>query len=120
MSKALISAPSTASQGENAKEYFPGLKSAKGNVQWFSGNIAGLWLSGTIVSGKTTRLLLHNAGVKPKCIVVAPILTLAQAISASSIDIALAAASAATISGFYVIGSQPTNQAIKYAAYLQF
>lgn len=107
----------TQSRGENMTAYLPPFK--KG-AQVLSGNIGALWLSGTIVSGKTTRLISHGIGSKPKSIIVTPLLTLAQAISASPIDIALAAASAATITGFYVIGNQPTNAAVKYAAYIQF
>lgn len=99
------------------QNYLPPFK--KG-AQVFSGNIAALWISGTIVSGKTTRVIAHNAGVKPKSIIITPLLSLAQAISASNIDVALAAASAANISSFFVIGSQPAAAAVKFAAYLQF
>lgn len=107
----------TQSRGEGISNYSAPFK--KG-AQALSANIGALWISGTIVSGKTTRLLLHSIGVKPKSITVTPILTLAQAISAAQIDVALAAASAATITGFYVIGNQPTNAAVKYQAYIQF
>lgn len=112
-----IQASVTQSRGEDARNYLPALK--KG-AQVLSASIGGLWLSGTIVSGKTTRLISHGIGIKPKSIIVTPLLTLAQAISASNIDVSLAAASAATITGFYVIGSQPAAAAVKYAAYLQF
>lgn len=105
------------SRGENAKNYLPPLN--KG-AQVLSGSIGGLWLSGTIVSGKTTRLISHGIGRKPKHITVTALPTLAQAISATQVTVYLAAASAATISGFYVIGTQPANAAIKYAAYLQW
>lgn len=84
-----------------------------------SAKIRAAFLSGTIVSGKITRAIAHGLAVKPKSIIVVPILTLAQAISATSIDISLAAASAATSANFYVIGSQPSNVALKYAAYIQ-
>jgi hypothetical protein len=77
------------------------------------------FLSGTLVSGQTTRSIAHGLGVKPKSVIVVPILTLAQAISAAVPSISLAAASAATSAVFYVIGSQPSNGAIKYAAYVQ-
>jgi hypothetical protein len=45
--------------------------------------------------------------------------TLAQGISATRIDVYLAAASAATTTNFYIIGTQPTNAALKYVAYVQ-
>ena len=87
-----------------------------------SAKIRAAFLSGTIVSGRTTRAIAHGLGVKPKIVVVAPILTLSQAnISATgvAIDVVLAAASAATSANFYVIGTQAANAAVKYAAYVQ-
>lgn len=116
MSKQVESAI-TQSRGEGISNYSPAFK--KG-AQALSANIGGLWLSGTIVSGKTTRLISHGIGRKPKHITVTALPTLAQAISATQVTVYLAAASAASISGFYVIGTQPANAAIKYAAYLQF
>jgi hypothetical protein len=77
------------------------------------------FLSGTLVSGQTTRAIAHGLGVKPKSVIVVPILTLAQGISAKVPSIVLAAASAATSANFYVIGSQASNAALKYAAYVQ-
>jgi hypothetical protein len=87
-----------------------------------SAKIRAAWLSGTIVSGRTTRAIAHGLGVRPKSVIVTPILTLAQAnISATAvaIDVVLAAASAATSTNFYVIGTQAANAAVKYAAYVQ-
>lgn len=107
----------TQSRGENAKNYIPAL--AKG-AQVMSGSIGALFLSGTIVSGQTTRAIAHGIGRKPKMIVVTPILTLAEAISAAVPSVSLAAASAATSANFYVISSKASNAAIKYAAYLQW
>jgi hypothetical protein len=77
------------------------------------------FLSGTIVSGKITRAIAHGLGVKPKSVIVVPIHTLAQAISATPLNLSLAAASAATSTNIYVIGNQPANAAMKYAAYVQ-
>jgi hypothetical protein len=105
------------SRGEDVRSYMPAFKYG---AQVLSASIGGLWLSGTIVSGRTTRLLSHGIGRRPKHITVTPILTLAQSNSASVIDVRLAAASAATITGFYVMGTQPANGAVKYAAYIQF
>lgn len=85
-----------------------------------SANIGGMWLSGTIVSGQTTRAIAHGIGRKPKFIQVAPLLTLAQAISAAVPSVSLAAASAATSANFYVISSAASNAALKYTAYLQW
>lgn len=84
-----------------------------------SAKIRAAFLSGTIVSGKITRAIAHGLGVKPKFVVVAPLHTLAQAISATSLNLSLAAASAATSANFYVVGNQPTNGAMKYVAYVQ-
>jgi hypothetical protein len=84
-----------------------------------SAKIRAAFLSGTIVSGQATRAVAHGLGVKPKFVVVAPLLTLAQAISGAGLQVALAAASAATTTNFYIIGSQPQNVAIKYVAYVQ-
>lgn len=117
MAKALSSTPSTNSRGEDIKNYLPAFK--KGG-QIFSGNIAALFLSGSIVSGKKTMRVTHGAGVIPKSIVVCPIATLAQMSAAAAASLSVAGASAATSAYFYVIGSQTQNTAIKYAAYLQF
>ncbi len=87
-----------------------------------SAKIRAAFLSGTIVSGRTTRAIAHGLGVKPKLVVVTPILTLAQAVlsaTAVEINVVLAAASAATSTNFYVIGSQAANAAVKFAAYVQ-
>lgn len=77
------------------------------------------FLSGTLVSGQITKAIAHGLGVKPKSVIVVPILTLAQAISAAVPQIHLAAASAASTTNIYVIGSQASNAALKYAAYVQ-
>lgn len=80
------------------------------------------FLSGTLVSGRTTRAIAHGLGVKPKSVIVVALPTLTQAnISASATAnmIFLAAASAATSANFYVIGTQAANAALKYAAYVQ-
>ncbi len=77
------------------------------------------FLSGTLVSGQITKSVAHGLGVKPKFIVVAGLPTLTQAISGSGLDVYLAAASAATSSVFYIIGSQKSNVALKYVAYVQ-
>lgn len=105
------------SRGEGVSNYMPAFK--KG-AQTLSANIGAMWLSGTIVSGKTTRAIAHNIGRRPKHITVVAMPTLAQAISATQIAVYLAAASAATSANFYVIGTQPANAAVKYAAYLQW
>lgn len=80
------------------------------------------FLSGTLVSGRTTRAIAHGLGVKPKFVVVNALPTLAQAVlSASTVSnqIYLAAASAATSANIYVIGTQAANAALKYVAYVQ-
>ena len=107
----------TQSRGEGISNYSPAFK--KG-AQALSANIGAMWLSGTIVSGKTVRSITHGIGRKPKHITVTAIPTLAQAISATQINVYLAAASAATSAVFYVTGTQPANAAVKYAAYLQW
>lgn len=87
-----------------------------------SAKIRAAFLSGTLVSGRTTRAIAHGLGVKPKFVIVAALPTLAQAtISATATEntIYLAAASAATSANFYVIGTQAANAALKYAAYVQ-
>ena len=77
------------------------------------------FLSGTLVSGKITKAVAHGLGAKPKFVVVAALPTLAQANSATRIDVYLAAASAASTTNIYIIGTQPTNAAVKYVAYVQ-
>lgn len=87
-----------------------------------SAKIRAAFLSGTIVSGRTTRAIAHGLGVKPKFVVVAAMPTLTQAnisASATANQVFLAAASAATSANFYVIGTQAANAAIKYCAYVQ-
>ena len=81
--------------------------------------MAAAFLSGVLVSGQTTRAIAHGLGVKPKSVIVVPILTAAQAISGKVPQIHLAVASAATTTNFYVIGNQASNAALKYAAYIQ-
>ncbi len=77
------------------------------------------FLSGAIVSGRIVVAVAHGLAVKPKSVIVCPILTGAQGASAVAITVSVAAASAATSSNIYLIGSQKTNGAIKYAAYVQ-
>lgn len=116
MSKQVVTSV-TQSRGENANAYIPAFK--KG-AQVMSGNIGALFLSGTIVSGKKVMPVTHGIGVKPKMIVVCAINTLTQASAAQNASVSLAAASAATSSTFYIIGSGTQNAAQKYAAYVQF
>jgi hypothetical protein len=116
MSKQVESAVNQ-SRGEGISNYLPPFK--KG-AQALSANIGALWLSGTIVSGQTTRAILHGIGRKPKHVSVKAILTLAEAISAKVPTVSLAAASAATSANFYVISNKASNAAIKYEAYLQW
>lgn len=104
------------SRGDAISGYHPAF--AKG-AKIYSGNIKAAFLSGSLVSGKTTRAIAHGLGAIPKFITVHALPTLAQAISATKIDVFLAAASAATSANFYVIGTQPTNGAVKYVAYVQ-
>jgi hypothetical protein len=84
-----------------------------------SAKIRAAFLSGSIVSGKKTIAIAHGLGVKPKFAVVSPIATLAQMSAATFVNIAIAAASAATSANVYVIGTQTQNTALKYALYVQ-
>ncbi len=77
------------------------------------------FLSGTIVSGHVTVAVAHGLAAKPKSVVVAPLLTLAQASSATVMTVCVAAASAATSTNIYLIGTQKSSTAIKYAVYVQ-
>lgn len=107
----------TQSRGEDARNYMPALK--KG-AQILSANLGALFLSGSIVSGKKTIAVTHGIGTKPKMVVVCPLATLTQASSSQNANISVAAASAATSSVFYVIGSQTQNTAMKFAAFVMF
>lgn len=124
------------SRGNNVSAYVPafskGAKVNRGNISASaignaeisakaitSAKIRAAFLSGTIVSGQTTRAIAHGLGVKPKFVVVAPLLTLAQAISGKVPTVSLAAASAATSANFYVVSSAASNAALKYVAYVQ-
>jgi len=117
MSKATTTNPSTNSRGEDIRNYLAPFK--KGG-QVMSANIGALFLSGSIVSGKKVMAVAHNAGIKPKMIVVCALNTLTQASAAQNASVSIAAASAATSANFYIIGSGIQNAAQKYAAYLQF
>jgi hypothetical protein len=86
------------------------------------------FLSGTLVSGRIALPVAHGLGVKPKSVVVCPLLTVAQAASAVTLSgkalslaptVGVVAASAATSANIYLIGSQAGNTSIKYAAYIQ-
>lgn len=80
------------------------------------------FLSGSLVSGRTTRAIAHGLGAVPKFVVVNALPTLTQAaLSATTVGnhIYLAAASAANATYFYVIGTQAANAALKYVAYVQ-
>ena len=84
-----------------------------------SAKIRAAFLSGTVVSGQTTRAIAHGLGVRPKFVIVKALLTLAQAISAKVPMVSLAAASAATSTNIYVISNAASNAALKYIAYVQ-
>lgn len=124
MSKQVDSAV-TQSRGEDAKNYLPPLN--KG-AQIFSGNIAALFLSGSLVSGKKVIGITHGIGRKPKMVVACALATLAQVSGAGSTSgigknvpvVVVASASAATSAKFFLIGGQTQNTAIKYAAYVMF
>jgi len=110
------------SAGGITSAHIAALTIAPGNLKALavtSAKIKAAFLSGTLVSGQITKAIAHGMGARPKCVVVIPILTLAQAISAAVPRISLAAASAATSTNIYVIGNQASNAALKYAAYVQ-
>lgn len=107
----------TPSRGESLSGYFPAFGPRSG-AKVFSANVKAAFLSGTIVSGKITIAIAHGLGSKPKLVIVTPIHTLTQAISATSNSLSLASASAATTTNFYVIGNQKANVAMKYAAFV--
>ncbi len=63
------------------------------------------------------RAVAHGLAVKPKSVIVCALGTLGQITAKHTV--AVAAASAATTTNIYLIGSQAANAAIKYAAYVQ-
>jgi hypothetical protein len=84
-----------------------------------SAKIRAAFISGVYnVSGGTTLAVAHGLSVKPKFVVVAPLLSRVQAVTASTKPngIFLAAASAATSTNFYIIGNILN---MKYVAYVQ-
>lgn len=107
------------SRGDAISAYSPAFN--KG-AKIYNTNFKAAFLSGTLVSGRTTRAIAHGLGAKPKFVVVNALPTLAQAVlSATTVGnhIYLAAASAATTTNIYVIGTQAANAALKYVAYVQ-
>jgi hypothetical protein len=85
----------------------------------YGANLKAQFISGTLVSGQTVVAVPHTLGAVPKFIQVAALPTKAQAISGTGVDIFLAqAASATTSTTFYIVGSQKTNTAMKYNAWL--
>lgn len=84
-----------------------------------SAKMKAAFLSGTLVSGKVTFSAAHGLSAIPKLVVVVPLHTAAQAISATSVNLSLAAASAATSALFFIIGNQPAGVAMKFVAYVQ-
>lgn len=114
------------SRGANISAYYPGFGPTQG-ATIASANVRAAFISGSLVSGKKTIAVAHGLGVKPKLVVVCPIVTLAQASGAGATSgigknvpqVSVAAASAATSANIYLIGSQTQNTAIKYAAYVQ-
>lgn len=79
------------------------------------------FLSGTLVSGVLVTAVAHGLGATPKSVVVCALLTKTQleASSARSRTVQVAAASAANGTNIFLCGTQPANEAIKYAAYVQ-
>jgi len=74
------------------------------------------FVSGTYnLSAGSTKAVAHGLAVKPKSVIVTPILTAAQGLSASVLRV-VQSVSAATDTYFYIVGNK---QNLKYAAYIQ-
>lgn len=110
--------PGTASRGQAISAYIPPFD-PRFSAKVYGANVAAVFISGTLVSGQTVVAVAHTLGKVPKFIQVAALPTRAQAISGTGSDVFLAqAASATTSTTFYIVGSQKTNVAIKYNAWL--
>lgn len=104
------------SRGEALSAYVPPIFFG---AKVYGANLKAAFLSGTLVSGQTVTAIAHGLGSVPKFIQVAALPTKAQAISGTGVDIFLAqAASATTSTTFYIVGSQKTNTAMKYNAWV--
>lgn len=84
----------------------------------FGANIKAAFLSGTLVSGGVVTKINHGLSGMPKFINVNAMPTKAQALSGNRDVFIMQAASATTSAAFYIMGSQVTNTALKYSAFV--
>lgn len=107
-----------ATRGQALSAYSP-LFHPQFSAKVYGANLKAAFISGTLVSGQTVTAVAHTLGAAPKFIQVAALPTKAQALSGTGVDIFLAqAASASTSTQFFIVGSQKTNTAMKFNAWL--
>lgn len=105
------------SRGAALSAYSP-LFEPKSSAYVFGANLKAQFLSGTLVSGGVVTAVTHNLAKQPKFIMVGSLPTKAQALSGNRDVVLMQAASATTSTTFYIMGSQVTNTALKWNAWL--
>lgn len=103
------------SRGDSISGYLPGFGGVSG-VKVRLNELKGQVISGICISGEVTYAVAHQLGAIPSMVLLAPLLTAAQAVCTLSAGVvSQAVASASTSTHFYVVGNL---DGIKYKAFV--
>ena len=105
----------TPSRGRALSGYLPNINGASGVAVHF-GELRGQYITGTILSANVVYAKAHQLGEAPSLVLVQPMLTLAQANSASVINVSeVGSVSAQTSASFHVAGN---TAGLKFKAFI--